>query len=316
MRGELEPGASALLAAVRNSGLPPTHQLQVDQARALMRDRRVVTQAPATGAVQASDRAVDIEGRQFGVRIYRPLTANVAMALPGVVYYHGGGWTIGDLDVYDAALRDLCALTGALVLSVDYRLAPEHPFPAAVDDGWAALRWARANAAALGIDPSRIAVAGDSAGANLATVAALLERDAGSPALKCQLLVYPVTDLRAQTASYGEPSDRQLMTAETMRWFIGHYTADESQRLDWRASPLMRDNLSGLPPAVVITAGFDPLRDEGRAYADRLSSAGVSTTYVCFERQVHGFITMTRVTPEAFAAWRFAAAELRHALAA
>ena len=156
---------------------------------------------------------------------------------------------------------------------------------------------------------------GDSAGGNLATVVAMLDRDAGGAPLSFQLLVYPVTDLRCASPSYHEPQDRQLMTAETMHWFIGHYLAEPGQRDDWRASPLLRPDLQGLPPALVMTAGFDPLRDEGRAYADRLSAAGVPTQYLCFERQIHGFFTMTRITSEADLAVSLAATSLRRAWA-
>ena len=313
MRGELDPGCAALIRAIRESGAPPTQALSPAQARAVMRDRRAATQLASTARVSAQDWNADIDGLSMPVRVYRPEAAASGVLLPALVYYHGGGWTIGDLDVFDATLRDLCEQAGAVVVSVDYRLGPEHRFPAAVDDAWAALRWTRREARALGIDVARLAVGGDSAGGNLATVTALLDRDAGAPPLSFQLLVYPVTDLRAGSASYQEPKDRQLMTAETMHWFIGHYLADDSQREDWRASPLLHPHLAGLPPAMVITAGFDPLRDEGRAYADRLSAAGVPTQYLCFERQIHGFFTMTRITSEAALAVALSAAALRRA---
>lgn len=313
MRGELDPGCAALIRAIRESGAPPTQALEPEQARAVMRDRRSVTQRISTAAVQAHDRHASIEGLSFPVRIYRPDGAAPGQALPALVYNHGGGWVMGDRDVFDATLRDLCALSAAVIVSVDYRLAPEHRFPASLEDAWAALRWTRREAAALGIDPARLAVGGDSAGGNLATVTAMLDHDAGAAPLSFQLLVYPVTDLRCASPSYQEPKDRQLMTAETMHWFIGHYLSDPGQREDWRASPLLRQDLGGLPPALVLTAGFDPLRDEGRAYADRLSAAGVPTQYLCFERQIHGFFTMTRITPEADLAVSLAASALRQA---
>lgn len=315
MRGELDPGCAALIRAIRASGAPPTHALAPEQARAVMRDRRSFTQRASTAAVQALDMPASMDGLSFAVRIYRPDGAPPDQPLPALVYYHGGGWVMGDCDVFDATLRDLCAQSEAVIVSVDYRLAPEHRFPAPLDDAWAALRWTRQQAATMGIDPSRLAVGGDSAGGNLATVVAMLDRDAGGAPLSLQLLVYPVTDLRCASPSYHEPQDRQLMTAETMHWFIGHYLAEPGQRDDWRASPLLRPDLEGLPPALVMTAGFDPLRDEGRAYADRLSAAGVPTQYLCFERQIHGFFTMTRITSEADLAVSLAATSLRRAWA-
>jgi acetyl esterase len=200
-------------------------------------------------------------------------------------------------------------------VSVDYRLAPEHPFPAAVDDTLAALRWVQRESAELGIDAARLAIGGDSAGANLAAVAALAARDAGGPALAFQLLIYPATDQRQGAPSHAALGEGYLLTRDSMHYYRRHYLPEAAQYEDWRASPLLHPDLSRLPPAFVLTAGYDPLRDEGLAYAQRLTDAGSRSTQLCFERQIHGFITMGRVIGEANDALRLCAAALRAALA-
>ncbi|HET6828837.1 MAG TPA: alpha/beta hydrolase, partial [Ramlibacter sp.] len=249
------------------------------------------------------------------LRIYRPLGSIPADPLPVLVYYHGGGWVIGDLDTHDTLCRELANGAGCAVVAVDYRMGPEHRFPAAVDDANAALRWVSHNARDLSVDASRIAVGGDSAGGNLAAVAAIAAREAGGPALRFQLLVYPATDMRRTAASHTTNGQGYLLTSDTMRYFHDHYIADPAHDLDWRASPLLHPELSGLPPAFVLTAGYDPLRDEGLQYAQRLTQAGVSTTLVCFERQIHGFLPMGKVLDEANVAVQLCAAQLRQALA-
>jgi acetyl esterase len=234
--------------------------------------------------------------------------------LPLLVYLHGGGWVIGDLDTHDVLCRCLADAAGCAVLAVDYRLAPEHRFPAAVDDCVAALRWARANAAALGADPARIAVGGDSAGGNLSAVVCLALREAGEPQPALQLLIYPATDQRAVAPSHTANGQGYLLTRDSVRYYAGHYLGeDPSIRDDWRASPLRAARHDGLAPALVLTAGYDPLRDEGRQYADALSAAGVPCQYVCFERQIHGFITMGRVIAEANTAVALCGTVLRQA---
>jgi acetyl esterase len=313
MRGILDPGCAAFLRAIRLAGAVPPHALAPAQARALMRERRGATQLSSQALVAAEDRTARAGNVAVPVRVYRPAGIGTETDLPALVYYHGGGWTMGDLEVFDAMLRELCAQSQAAVVSVDYRLAPEHRFPAALDDACAALRWVQDCASDLGIDASRVAVGGDSAGANLATVVAGINVDHARPQLCFQLLIYPVTDVRGQTRSYDEPDDGHLMTAQTMRWFIDNYLDEAARHGDWRVSPLLRTSLSGLPPALVITAGFDPRRDEGRAYADRLSEAAVPTEDLCFERQFHGFFTMTRVSSEASLAISVAALALKRA---
>ncbi|MBB6172298.1 acetyl esterase [Nocardiopsis mwathae] len=226
------------------------------------------------------------------LRHYRPVPDTIA---PGIVFFHGGGFATGDLDTHDHICRIIAAGTGAAVVAVDYRLAPEHPFPAAPDDAFAATRWVAENAEELGIDAGRLAVAGDSAGGCLAAVVAQLARDAGGPAIAYQALVYPVVDWDDTAARELYPSrtgngDSYFLTAEAMSWFGEQYIADPSDRTDVRASPIRAASLAGLPPALVLTADFDPLRDEGEAYARALAAAGVATTTVRINDGFHGIL--------------------------
>jgi acetyl esterase len=315
----LHPDARALLDLIEERGVPATHTLSPVEARAFYRERRSFTQpaAPEMGGVR--DAHCEGPHGRVPLRIYRPAGAGVrpsrASTLPALVYCHGGGWTIGDLDTHDVLCRQLCNGSGAVVISVDYRMGPEHRFPAAVDDCLAATRWVGDAASELGVDPSRLAVGGDSAGGNLAAVVAILARDAGDLPIAYQLLIYPATDMRRRHASHTRNGRGYLLTTETISYYHDHYIADAAHDLDWRASPLLHADLGRLPPALVLTAGFDPLRDEGLDYADRLVAAGNRATYVCYERQIHGFITMGKVIDEANSAVNFCAAELARALA-
>jgi acetyl esterase len=256
------------------------------------------------------------------LRLYRPAWPADGKTLPVLVYYHGGGWTIGDLDTHDVLCRQLCQRAGLAVVSVDYGLGPERRFPGAVDDCLAATRWVQMQAASMGLDATRMAVGGDSAGGNLAAVVAIALRDAvsvsggdaGHPPLAYQLLIYPATDMRAVAPSHTTNGQGYLLTSDSIAYYRSQYIADPAQWSDWRASPLLAADLSRLPPALVLTAGYDPLRDEGRQYADALSEAGNAVQYVCFERQVHGFITMSKVIDEAETAVDLCAALLRRAL--
>ena len=313
----LHPQTQALLASIENSGIPPTHTLSVAEARRVYRDRRVSVQpeSPAVGEV--------IELRAPGplgpvsLRMYRPISAaeSGARLLPVLVFFHGGGWVIGDLDTHDTLCRQLANASGCAVVATDYRLAPENPFPAGFEDCVAATEWVRRNAVALGVDGNRIAVGGDSAGGNLAAAVAINQRDVGTP-LAFQLLIYPVTDQKGGTPSHVRNGQGYLLTNDTMNYYRDHYVSDPADHLDWRASPLVRPDLSELPPAFVLTAGYDPLRDEGLYYAQRLSDCGGDATYLCFERQIHGFILMGKVIDEANAAVAFCADALRRGLAA
>lgn len=306
----LDPQARALLDLMVERGVPPTHTLSVADARRFYRERRGFTQPDPPPVAEV--RELRTEGG-LPLRLYRP----AAGALGLLVYFHGGGWTIGDLDTHDTLCRELALGSGCAVLSVDYRMGPEHRFPAAVDDAISATRWAQREAAALGVDAARIAVGGDSAGGNLAAVVALALRDApaaGAPPLAFQLLIYPATDMRCGAPSHTANGQGYLLTADTIAWFRGHYVPEPAQWSDWRASPLLAADLSRLPPALVLTAGFDPLADEGRQYADALSAAGTRCQSVCFERQIHGFVPMGRVLDEANTAVALCAAALKRAL--
>ena len=287
---KLDPQARALIERLAATGAPPLHTLPPEEARRAYRASRAAL-APAPARVEEI-REVSIPGPAgpLRARLYRP--AGAGSAPPGLVYFHGGGFIYGDLDTHDVVCRGIAQGTPCAVVSVDYRLAPEHRFPAAVEDAFAATAWIAANGAALGIDPARLVVAGDSAGGNLAAVTALMARDAGGPALSMQVLVYPTTDFAEETESVARFAEGYLLTREGIRWVKRSYLRDERDAFDWRASPLRAGDFSRLPAAYVITAGFDPLRDEGGAYAERLAKAGTAVTHECFEGQVHGFLLM------------------------
>lgn len=309
----LDPQAKALIDLIAERGLPPTHTLSPADARAFYRERRSFSQPAPRALAEVRDLVAPGPLGPIPLRLYRP--ASAAAAAPALVYFHGGGWVIGDLDTHDVLCRELAADAGCVVVSVDYRMGPEHRFPAAPDDCLAATRWLQAQAGVLGLDATRFAVGGDSAGGNLAAVVSLAWRDAGEAVpLKFQLLIYPATDMRAGAPSHTSNGQGYVLTSDTIAYFQGHYLRPDQQG-DWRASPLLHGNLAGLPPALVLTAGFDPLRDEGRQYADALSAAGSTAQYVCFERQIHGFITMGRVIDEANVAVGLCALALRRALA-
>jgi acetyl esterase len=230
----------------------------------------------------------DAEG--IPVRIYRP---SPDADLPIVVYLHGGGWTIGSVEQYDPVMRQVANAANAIVVAPEYRLAPEHPFPAPLDDCWRALCWTAKNASTFGGDGSRLAVMGDSAGGNLSAVCALQARDAGGPELAIQVLVYPVTDCDLSTPSYRENRDGYLLTEDEMRWFFHCYTRGDIDPTDWRISPLRARDVAGVAPALVLTAEYDPLRDEGEAYARRLAEAGVTVQKHRYDGMVHAFFGLS-----------------------
>jgi acetyl esterase len=283
-----------IVAQAQAAGLPDFSELPPQAARGLYREILAAADVPAAD-VAVSDRRLPRpapEAGTLGVRLYRP---HCEGALPLVVYYHGGGFAMGDLDGYDRVCRRLCEDTQAMVMSVDYRLAPEHPFPAAVDDAWAALQWAAEHAASLGADPARIAVAGDSAGGTLAAVVSLLARDAGGPRLACQALVYPCTasaaGLDGPYPSREQYAEGPTLTLRTMEYFNRLYLAPGTP-LDFRVAPMLASDLSRLPPALVLVAAHDPLRDEILAYCRRLLEAGTDTTVIEYHGLAHGFISM------------------------
>jgi acetyl esterase len=311
----LHPQAQALLDLMIERAVPPTHTLSPADARSFYRERRAITQPAPPAVAEVRDLQAEGPAGAIPLRLYRPQHSAAGDApAPVLVYFHGGGWVIGDLDTHDTLCRELANGSGCTVIAVDYRMGPEHPFPAAVDDSLAATRWVRDHAAELRVDASRLAVGGDSAGGNLAAVVAIAARDAGDLPIAFQLLIYPATDQRRGAPSHVNNGQGYLLTRETIEYFHNHYIADAETDLDWRASPLLAADLSSLPPALVLTAGFDPLHDEGLQYAQRLTQSGSRSTHIDFSLQIHGFITMGRVIDEANAAVAICAAELRRAL--
>jgi acetyl esterase len=310
----LHPHAQGLLRLMQEKNIPPTHTLSPPQARDFYRQRKEATQPPPPEVALARDLKAPGPAGDIPLRLYRPMGSNAQQKLPVLVYYHGGGWVIGDLETHDVLCRQLANFSGCAVVAVDYRLAPDHRFPAAVDDSWAATCWVQQNADELQLDGTRLAVGGDSAGGNLAAVMALMARDRGGVAVAFQLLIYPATDQRRQWPSHEANGQGYLLTKESMDYYHDHYLGGAAHDLDWRASPLLHQNLQNLPPAFVLIAGYDPLRDEGEAYAQKLSEAGNRASLVSFERQIHGFITMGKVIDEANTAVRLCASELAAAL--
>ena len=262
---------------------------------------------------RVDDRVLPVVEHDVPVRVYTPVEADGVDA-PLLLWLHGGGWVIGDLDTADATARSLAKRSGAVVVSVDYRLAPEHRAPAALDDCQAALTWCLENAELLGIDPTKVAVGGDSAGGNLAAALCQRVRDEFGPQLAFQLLVYPVTDCTMDHPSYAENAEGYFLTRDTMRWFIGHYLGDLDPK-DPSVSPLHAADLSGLPPALVITAEMDPLRDEGEAYAAALREAGTPAELIRYDGMIHGFVGMAAMIDDGQEALDVAAGALRAALA-
>lgn len=288
----VHPQVAVLIERVARSPLPPYQDVPPAVARRIYRDTRAAT-APAVPDVGAV-RLLLFPGPSgpIAVRAYRPAGARDEEVLPALVFFHGGGWVIGDLDTHDVVCRQFANGARCAVFSVEYRLAPEAPFPAAVEDCVAATRHIAAEAKALGVDAKHIAVGGDSAGGNLAAVVCLTVRDTGGPAPCFQLLIYPATDQRAGFPSHKTNAEGYLLTRKVMDYFSGHYLPRASDWTDWRASPLLAESLVGLPPAYVLTAGYDPLVDEGRAYAERLEREGVKTVYREYPDMVHGFLLM------------------------
>ena len=309
----LHPQVAALLERVAKSPLPPYYKVPPPAARRIYRDSRaaLTPDPPAVECVQLL--LAPSAAGPVPIRHYRPKGAMDSERLSALVYFHGGGWVIGDLDTHDVVCRTLANAAGCAVFSVEYRKAPEAPFPAAVEDCFAATQYVAAQALALGIDASRLAVGGDSAGGNLAAVMALLARDASGPTISFQLLIYPATDQQMQFPSIERNGEGYLLTRHGMHYFRGHYLPRREDWLDWRASPLLAKSLRNLPPAFVLTAGYDPLVDEGRAYADRLVHEGVQTEHCNYPDMIHGFVTMGRVLDTANAALERCAGALRAA---
>ncbi len=282
----VQPDVQIMLETLAELDLPPIESMSVPEARAFS-DAMATQRPPGPAVGEIVDGVLPGADGDLAYRLYRPATAGPH---PIVVYFHGGGWVLGGADSDDPFCRDLCVRSEAMIVSVDYRHAPEARFPAAPDDGWAAVRWIAEHAADLGGRPGEMAVAGWSAGANVAAVVCQLARDAGGPEIAGQLLVTPVTDCDLERPSYAENADGYVLTTGLMRWFWDHY-ADPADRADPRASPLRAAGLGGLPPAMVVTCEFDPLRDEGDAYASELAAAGVTVRHVQCRGQVHTSLT-------------------------
>jgi acetyl esterase len=288
---------------------PPANPPAPERAREASRRLRLLSQPDLPHVAEVREHAAPGPGGPIPLRAYRGATTLTGEALPVMIYYHGGGWVVGDLDSHDWTCRMIANAGDCAVVSVDYRLAPEHPFPAAFDDALAAVKWVAANAAMLGIDPGRISVGGDSAGGNLAAAVAIALRDEGTIALKSQVLTYPIVDL---TAAYDERFAQGVaLTSGGMRYYIDLYTPEPAQRRDWRASPMFASSLKGLPPALVLVAGFDPLCAEGEAYAVRLAQEGVATTVRRYPGQMHGFASRAKLLPKAYEAVADMAAMLK-----
>jgi acetyl esterase/lipase len=303
----LDPQAKALLEQMEAMGGPPLNEMSVSEARQSIEMMKALT-GEVEPVARVEDRAIPGPAGAIPVRIYWPSTT---ASLPVLVYYHGGGWVIGSVETHDGPCRALAKGAGCIVISVDYRLAPEHKFPAAAEDAYAALKWVAENAAEVGGDALRVAIGGDSAGGNLTAAVALMARDRGGPPLVFQLLVYPVTDAHCDTPSYRDNGEGYFLTAPMMRWFWNHYLDKPEDGEVPYASPARAAELNGLPPALVITAEFDPLRDEGEAYARRLEEAGVSVRLSRYDGMIHGFFGMGVLLDQAKRAMNEAASTLR-----
>ncbi|MDQ1487946.1 MAG: acetyl esterase [Actinomycetota bacterium] len=290
----LDPQVQGLLAQMQEAGMPPFEAMTVGEARQAAWAFVGLQRSPEDVA-SVSHRYIPGPTAELPVRIYTPEGEG---PFPVIVYYHASGWVILNVEVCDPTLRRLANSTGCVVVAVNYQKAPEHKFPVPFDDSWATLCWVAENAAELNVDPSRLVVAGDSAGGNLAAAVCLKARDEGGPSVAYQVLIYPATNYGFDTPSYNQNAEGYLVQRESMRWFWDHYLADPSQGDDWRASPLRAD-LTGLPPTLVVTAEFDPLRDDGKLYADRLREAGVDVRYTNYEGMIHGFYWMDGVIEEA-----------------
>jgi acetyl esterase/lipase len=296
----LDPDAAAVFKAFQEAGRPPYETVSPAEARELYLKGRFVSNPEPPELASVKPLTIPSPAGSIPARIYTPTRLRKLNGLaPGLVFFHGGGWVIGDLDSHDVVCRKLADEGELMVVSVDYRLAPEHKFPAAVDDAIASTKWIAENAKQFGIDASRLMVGGDSAGGNLAAVVAIAARDGNGPVIAGQLLIYPAIDFAMTHPSHKEPETSILLTHSVIRWFSDHYLSGAADVHDWRASPARAKTLIGLPPAYVLTAGADPLRDEGDEYARRLKEAGVAVTHRTFPGQFHGFFTMGKLLQQA-----------------
>jgi acetyl esterase len=312
----IHPDAAKVVELIIASGRPPYPTIGHVAAREIFVASRAILQPDPSPVAEVRDLAAAGPAGKIPLRLYRGQGTDTAKPQPTLVYYHGGGWVLGNLDSHDGVCRDIANAADCMVIAVDYRLAPEAKFPAAADDAIAAAQWINDNAADLGVDRTRLAVGGDSAGGNLSAVVALHARDNGGPKLKLQVLIYPSADMSSVYPSYEEFADQLPLTRTTMDWFVDLYLGNrEKDAQDWRASPLHAKSLAGLPPAFIITAAMDPLRDEGEEFARALMKAGVPVEVKRFDGQIHGFLTMVRIIKDAQTAVADIATELRKAFA-
>jgi acetyl esterase len=305
----LDPIARQFLDQIAASGMPPIESMPPADAR-VATDAMLSAFAELPELASVEDRGIPGPAGEIPIRVYTP---EARVAQPIVVFFHGGGFVIGSLNSHDGLCRTLAGRVPAIVVAVDYRLAPEHPFPAAAEDAYAAVRWVADHARELGGDPGRIAVAGDSAGGNLSAVVSVLARERGGPRITHQMLIYPVVDHSFETRSHIDNADGYLLTRPLMEWFLGHYFSGPTPRSDPRFAVLRVADLSGLPPATVLTAEFDPLRDEGESYAARLRAAGVPVSVTRYDGMIHGFLPQPALFPQAAEAIDAVAAGLRGA---
>ncbi len=309
----LDPQVQFILDLAERSTRPLLESLDPPAARIQYAEMVAsVSEDPPDGLL-IEDGTIPGPDSELATRLYRP--QDLEGPLPILIFFHGGGYVIGDRNTHDIPCRRLALSARCLVISVDYRLSPEHPFPAPVHDAWAATRWVVAHAAELGGDPARVAVGGDSAGGNLSAVVCHLAKREGGPKLAYQLLIYPGTDLTGSMPSHKTLGQGYRLTAELLDWFMKHYFSQGGDRHQLIASPLFADDFTELPPAYILTAGYDPLKDEGGAYADKLSKAGVEAVHVEYEGMIHGFITMGGVVDTATEALEACGAALRQAFA-
>ncbi len=305
----LDPQVIKILKEAESLGLPAYQDLSPTEARRQMLDQAPPVQ-PNLSVKKVVDRRIPGPDGDIPIRLYYPADDAPFATL---VYFHGGGWVIGDLDTHHGFCHALAKSSGCLVVAVDYRLAPEHRYPAAVEDAYAATQWIAENSELIQADPDRLAVCGDSAGGHLAAVVSLMARDRKGPRIDLQVLIYPITDCSFDTPSYEENREGYMLTRDLMKWFWNHFINDESEADDPYVSPLRAKNLCDLPPALILTAGYDPLRDEGEAYGRRLQEAGVNVTLSRYPGMIHAFIRMTAVLDKANDALDEVAGALRRA---
>jgi len=311
--GKLDPQIEALLQQMEQQGMPPVHTLTPMKARETRNPVFVKLGGPPEAVANVENLTIPGQAREIPIRIYTPQGRG---PFPILVYFHGGGWVICNLDTHDSVCRSLANGASCIVVSVDYRLAPEHKFPAAVDDAYAATQWVADSANLINGDSARITVGGDSAGGNLAAVVSLMAQEKGGPCLMYQVLIYPVTNVSSfDTNSYREHGEGYILTKDSMEYYRGHYIGHEEELQNPYASPLLAQELSGLPPALVITAEFDVLTDEAETFANRLKQAGVPVTYTCYEGMIHAFFSLAAVVGRARDAMDEVTAALRSAFA-